>query len=137
MARPQHKPSWESRRQVSIAAAAGMSQEEIALAIEIDRNTLRKHYHDELTIGACKRRMEILQAAHMSAMKGNVSAQKMLLGMQPEIGIPTAEQDGKIDTKPAKIGKKAQAKQDAVGAEGGTGWDGLLPEGVLPFRQRA
>jgi hypothetical protein len=31
--------------------------------------------------------------------------------------------------KPAKLGKKEQAERDAVGAEQGTAWDGVLPSG--------
>lgn len=112
-----------------------MAHEQIALAIGIARGTLLEHYQVELTEGASKRRMEVVEAAHKAAMKGNVSAQRLLLSMTPELGVPTAEQEGKGEAKPAKVGKKEQAKLDAVGAEVGTGWDGLLPEGVTPIRR--
>lgn len=138
MARPTHKPTPTLRRKVSIAVAGGMSHEAIALAIGIARNTLELHYQHELTEGACKRRLEVVEAAHKAAMKGNVSAQRLLLGMTPEIGVPTAEQEGKDEGKQEKVGKKEQADRDAVGAESGTGWDGLLPGGnVVALRGAA
>lgn len=109
-----------------------MAHEQIALAIGIARGTLLEHYHHELTEGACKRRMEVVEAAHRAALKGNVSAQRLLLGMEPEIGVPTAAQEGKDEPK---VGKKEQANRDAVGAENGSGWEGLLPDGVTPIRK--
>ncbi len=123
------------RRKVSIAASAGMAHEQIALAIGIARGTLLQHYQVELTEGACKRRMEVIEAAQKAALKGNVSAQRLLLSLTPDIGVPTAEQEGKGEPKPERVGKKEQANLDAVGAEAGTGWDGLLPEGVTPIRK--
>ncbi len=135
MARPKHKPTAAQRRTVSIAASGGMAHWQIALAIGISKPTLELHYQAELTEGACKRRLEVIVAAHKAAMKGNVSAQRLLLSVQQEVGVPTAEQEGKAEQKPAKVGKKEQAKLDAVGAEAGTGWDGLLPEGVTPIRK--
>lgn len=123
------------RRRVSIGASAGMAHEQIALAIGISRGTLLQHYQPELTEGACKRRMEVVEAAHKAAMKGNVSAQRLLLALSPEIGVPTAEQEGKDEPKGPKVGKKEQAKLDAVGAESGTSWEGLLPDGVTPIRR--
>lgn len=134
MARPQHKPTAATKRRVSIAAAGGMAHDQIALAIGICRGTLLTHYQSELTEGACKRRMEVLEAAQKAAMKGNVSAQRLLLSLTPEVGVPTAEQEGK-GQKAEKLGKKEKANRDAVGAEAGSGWDGLLPAGVTPIRK--
>ena len=135
MARPKHKPTAALRRRVSIAASGGMAHWQIALAIGISRPTLELHYQVELTEGACKRRLEVMEAAHRAAMKGNVSAQRLLLSVQQEIGVPTAGQEGKDEPAAPKVGKKEQAKLDAVGAEAGTDWAGLLPDGVTPIRK--
>lgn len=137
MARPQHEPTGMTRIQVSIAAAAGMPHDQIALAIDVSRGTLEKHYKHELTAGACKRRMEVLQATHMSAMHGNVSAQRLLLDLQAKAPAQAPEEKPAAADRAPKLGKKAQAKQDASQAEQGTGWAGLLPDGVLQFPRRA
>jgi len=109
-----------------------MSHEAIALALKISEPTLRKHYADELAAGAHGRRMDVLDKLYSSARKGSTSAARAYLAHQAQF-TPLAEgqlQDegkGAKLARPAKIGKKEQAEADAVGAEAGTGWDGVLP----------
>lgn len=115
-----------------------MTHEAIALALGISEPTLRKHYAAELSAGAHLRRAEVLEKLFTSAKKGSTSAARAYLqhaaqfapleeGAEPKPGPAPAE-------KPAKLGKKQQAQADAVGAERGTDWDGLLPGNVVAIR---
>lgn len=143
MARPSYKPTADQRRTVAIAAAAGMSHAEIAAGLEISRPTLYKHFELELSVGAIKKRFEVLKFMHTAASKGNVAAQKALLGLTPTPAAPPAEGES-TSSDPAKgvgapakakadppaaalvVGKKEQAQLDAVTAQVGTGWEDLL-----------
>ena len=119
MVRPTFKPTTAMRRQVSIAAGAGLSHEEIARGLGIARNTLAKHFDAELSVGAYQRRMEALTAMHKAAKGGNVAAQKAFM----QLGMASVVRPAPV---PA-IGKKAKAQADAETAEQGTGWEMLLP----------
>jgi predicted transcriptional regulator len=107
-----------------------MSHEEIAIGLGITRPTLSKHYARELTEGAYQRRLEVYQAMHKAAMKGNVSAQKAYAAMVPALEAPPLEDD-----KAPPLGKKEQANEDAKTAAHGTDWEDLLPRGVTPIRK--
>lgn len=126
MARPPFQPTDDQRKTVSIAAGSGeMSHEEIAIGLGIDRKTLEKHFEAELSEGAYKRRLEVLEAMHGAALKGNVAAQKAYLAATPA-AAPTPE-------KSVQAGKKEQAKADAASAAEGTDWHDLLPRpGTVP-----
>lgn len=126
--RPAFKPTPVQRRKVSIAAGAGMVHEEIALGLGIARNTLEKYFEQELSVGAYSRRLEVLDAMHRTAVKGNVAAQKAYVALTPALAAPPTPAE-----KPK--GKKAQAQDDAEGAARGTDWDDLLPPGVTPIRK--
>lgn len=126
--RPAFRPTAAQRRRVSIAAGAGMAHEEIAIGLGISRNTLAKYFEGELSVGAYSRRLEVLDAMHKTAVKGNVAAQKAYVALTPAAAPTPVE-------KP--LGKKEQAQADAVTAAEGTGWDDLLPRGanVTPIRK--
>lgn len=98
-----------------------MSHEEIALALGISRVTLVKHFGHELTVGAYQRRMEVLEAVHRAARKGNVAAAKAYSQLTPRIAAPP---ETPVDDAPK--GKKAQAQADAGTAQVGTEWESLL-----------
>jgi hypothetical protein len=123
--RPEFKPSAAQRRSVSIAAGGGMSHEDMANALGISRNTLEKHFEAELSRGAMKRRMEVLDAMHVAARKGNVTAQRAYLERTPQLAVPPLPAPGDGPTE--KLGKKEQAARDATTAQSGTGWEDILP----------
>lgn len=130
MARPTFKPTQVQRRKVAVAAGAGMSHEEIALGLGISRPTLEKHFERELSIGAYEKRLEVLDAMHRCAKKGNVAAQKAYVALTPAVAAPPIS-----DEKPK--GKKEQAQADAKTAAAGTEWEDLIGGNVTRLRQPA
>jgi hypothetical protein len=54
MGRRAHHPDERGRRQVEALAAYGVPETDIARVVGIDPKTLRKHYRDELDLGATK-----------------------------------------------------------------------------------
>jgi hypothetical protein len=127
--RPAFKPTPVQRRKVSVAAGAGMAHEEIAIGLGISRNTLEKHFAEELSVGAYSRRLEVLDAMHRTAVKGNVAAQKAYVALTPAVAVPPVPAE-----KPK--GKKEQAQAEAQDAQAGTSWEELLPThgNVTPIR---
>lgn len=136
--RPAHAPTPATRRQVAVAAGGGMRHLDIAIALGISRETLEKHYADELAGGATKRRLEVLNAMFAAAKKGSSSAAKVYLAAEPELAVPTLPADAG-EAAPAKpsaqavvhpvgkpLGKKEQAQVDAATAAAGTDWANLL-----------
>jgi len=132
-------PTATTRRTVSIAAGGGMLHEQIAVALEISTDTLRKYYEAELSIGSTKRRMDVLQAMYRAAtVKGSTSAAKVYLANEPQLAVPPLPKDAEapapapmaVPVAAPKLGKKEQANADAVTAAAGTDWDNLLPGGA-------
>lgn len=56
-----HKPTEELRKVVENLAIGGVSYEEIANALEISRNTLTKHYSEELERGPQRFKATVIQ----------------------------------------------------------------------------
>ena len=106
-----------------------MSHEEMAIALGISRPTLEKHFERELSIGSLQRRVEVLQAMHRAAMKGNVAAQKAYIAATPQASAPPLPPDPKPDASGETQGKKAQAHEAAKTAQAGTSWEDVLPKG--------
>lgn len=116
-----------------------MTHEDIAMALGISRETLRKHYRQELSVEAQKRRLEVLEALHRTARaKGTSAAAKAYLAHVPEFEAPDLPEGERPVAppapaaaapaqRPAKLGKKEQAAADASTAADGTEWNDLLP----------
>jgi hypothetical protein len=124
---------------VAIAAGGGMIHEQIAIAIGISEPTLRKHFGHELTEGAYRKRIEVIEALRKVAAKGNVSAAKAYLALEPQLAAPPFDRPGEstVDKpaaappappQPRELGKKAQAQADAATAHVGTEWEHLLSQ---------
>lgn len=126
--RPPYVPELEDRNRVAVAAGGGMTHEEIALGLGIDRKTLEKHFEHELSIGAYKKRLEVLEAMYKTAMSGNVTAQRAYVALSPAAAAPPAP----LLPAEAELGKKERAKIDARVSQRGTEWENLLPGPVRP-----
>src|SRR5258708_6981963 len=79
--RPELEITAEQRERVEILVGGGMGIEEIAAALAMAKNTLKKHFAKELACGRSKKRSEILEAMFNSAKGGNVSAQKAYVAL--------------------------------------------------------
>lgn len=95
MARPPLHFSPDTHEQVQILAGAGWPERDLALLLGIARETLRKCFEDELTLGRLRCRAEVVEALYRAASAaGNVSAQKAWLQL-------TADPAGGADETPA------------------------------------
>lgn len=80
MPRRKLNPTDEQRAKVKSYAATGTPQEEIALVIGIKSpKTLRKHFREELDLGAIEANAAVAGALFKRAREGNVDAQKFWL----------------------------------------------------------
>lgn len=129
MARPAYRPTPEQRLSVEQMVSCGVSQDTIARALDINRETLAKHFKDELETGGARRRQEIVDLMYAQARKGNVTAIKRLEEMtQPVEAGASFEKRGEAPAleekpvKPPKLGKKEQAAVTAGTAGAGTEW---------------
>lgn len=116
-----------------------MLHENIAVALEISIDTLRKYYQSELAVGSTRRRMDVLQAMYRAATtKGSTSAAKVYLANEPQMAVPPLPKESEapapapasVPVAAPKLGKKDQANLDAVTAATGTDWADLLPGGA-------
>jgi hypothetical protein len=124
MSHPSHKPTRRLRRKVSLLVAAGEGEVQIAHVIGVARETLRKHYWDELENGRASIRAEILDKLWLAGDRGNVGALKHL--------------DARTSVEPRPVtyqGKKVEraAKAEEV-ISGGSDWGDDLAPIVVPQR---
>lgn len=70
-----HEPTEDMRKTVTDYAAVGVPQDDIALLCGISKNTLRKHYEDELKFGGIKANAAVAGALYNKAMKGDTTSQ--------------------------------------------------------------
>jgi len=68
MGRPAHQPDPAGRRQVEAMSAYGIPEADIARVLGIDAKTLRKHYRDELDLGAIKANSRMAENLYRKAM---------------------------------------------------------------------
>lgn len=125
--RPEFEPTYQQRNDVRLWAADDWAEERMARQLGISRNTLRKHFAAELEHGADIVRTEVLRDLKRASASGKVAASRELLTRLDEIAPPAAPK-APVDETPAAepLGKKAQAKIDAVSAEQGTAWADLV-----------
>lgn len=74
MSRAQHKPTAETMAQVEALSGYGVRHDEIALYLDIDPKTLRKHYRAQLDKGTVKANVGVARSLHKQATEGNVTA---------------------------------------------------------------
>ena len=68
MGRRAHKPDPFHRRQVEAMAGYGVPESDIARVLAIDPKTLRKHYREELDVGAIKANSRIAESLYRKAL---------------------------------------------------------------------
>lgn len=74
MSRAPHKPTAETMAQVEALSGYGVRHDEIALYLDIDPKTLRKHYRAQLDKGTVKANVGVARSLHKQATEGNVTA---------------------------------------------------------------
>ena len=74
MARPRFAPTEETRRQVKLLAAMGISHDSIAKVTGIAPKTLRKHFDQELSRGPTEANAQVAKTLYQKAIGGNVPA---------------------------------------------------------------
>lgn len=72
--RPAFEPTDEQRRTVTDMAAVGITQEQIALYLDIDDNTLRKHFRRELDVAALEANVKVAKSLYVKALSGDIGA---------------------------------------------------------------
>lgn len=72
--KPSHEPTEKARQAVETMSAVGIPQEDIALVLDIDPKTLRKHYRAELDKSSIKSNAAIGGALYKKAMAGDTTA---------------------------------------------------------------
>jgi hypothetical protein len=110
------KPTKAQREDVMLFVACGMSEEAMAAVIGIQRQTLRKHFAEELLTGHARIRSENIKNLRKAAKAGNVAAIKYLDlkgGVQAVAGSPAQE----------PLGKKEALSQAAKTAHAGSRFD--------------
>lgn len=122
--RPEHRWSLENSNKVLLAFARGLSVKQAATAIGVSVPTLYKHYFNETAQReAASIRFEMVQLARLNegAKKGSVSAEKEL-GRRLEkarlAGLSDQVSNHARPPAPERVGKKAQAAQDAAEVRG-------------------
>lgn len=117
------------RESVAIWKAGGMTDEDIARALNIDAETMKKHFAFELRTAWAGKVAKVIEAQYEAAVKGNVSAQDKFLSRAKVVGAMEgifAPERGKLATPRAsrteKLGKKEKAQVDALSAGENSDW---------------
>ena len=107
-------PTRAQRERVIMLVATGMGEREIASLMKCTRDTLRKHFKDELRDGHSRFSEEIHGLLVKSARKGNVSAQKFLAERYGSRGAVAAADT--VGTKAVGVKAERQAAAEEVAA---------------------
>src|SRR5258708_25598107 len=101
MGRRAHQPDLALRRQVEALAAYGIPEMDISRIVGVDPKTLRKHYREELDLGAAKANAQVAGFLFNSARNGNVTAQIFWLKTRARWKEPPSayRPEGKLPTK--------------------------------------
>lgn len=104
--RPPYRPTIEGRKTVEEMKFCGESDATIARALNIDPDTLRKHFANELADGHAQRRKEVIGLMFTAARGGNVAAIKKLEEMG-RVAQASEAVKGREKASP-KLGKKEE-----------------------------
>ena len=70
----EHIPTDDQRRLVESTSGLGLPHEQIAMLVEIDDKTLRKHYRKELDLGKAKANSQIAKTLYQKAVAGDTTS---------------------------------------------------------------
>jgi hypothetical protein len=101
------------RNQVEIAAAAGLSHNQIASALGIAKQTLETHFASELRDGRTRKLIAVLCLLDKAAKRGSVAAMKYLA-------------NNFSNGAPVRLGKKELQKREAEIALANSEWRDIL-----------
>jgi hypothetical protein len=102
MGRRAHRPDERGRRQVEALAAYGVPEADIARVVGIDPKTLRKHYRDELDLGATKATAKVAEFLFRKATtEGPQCVTAAIFWMKTRGGWREAPQAHEVAFKPA------------------------------------
>ena len=118
--RPEYEPTYREREDVRLWAADDWSEERMAQQLGIARETLRKHFADDIQYGADKVRTQALRDLARGSAQGKTGASAKLLELTSMVAPPSGPKQDVPD-----LGKKAQAIVDAKTADHGTSWADL------------
>lgn len=124
--RPEFEPNYRQREDVRLMKADDWSDDRIARRLGISRNTLLKHFGDELEDGVDQVRAAVLRNLMRESNNGSVSASDRLLKL-PGMIAPAQRLETPAAADDEPMGKKARALHDAKTAENGTSWASLVP----------
>lgn len=75
------EPDDRDKRMIIVMSAYGASQDTIAEAIGIDRNTLAKHFADELAVGKARATAEVATTFYEKAISTELTGPSVSAGM--------------------------------------------------------
>ena len=100
----EHVPTEATRAEVVALATFGTDQESIAVYMDMDPKTLRKHYRRELDISKIKANMTVAKSLFRNATENeNVSAQIFWLKTQARWKEPENTTELRVDEKISNI----------------------------------
>lgn len=122
---PRGRPSFAKNKENQLLVinlrAAGWSEEQVAIFMQCDPKTLRKHFSRELAHGALFLEGIALQGLTKRALEGNVGALKEVLTIARAANAPAAPRQ---PAKAPALGKKEQMAASAKAPP--QGWGDLL-----------
>jgi predicted ArsR family transcriptional regulator len=125
--RPEFEPTQRQRDDVKLWASDDWTEDRMASQLGISRHTLRKHFAEEIQYGADRIRTMVLRDLQRSSAAGRTGASAKLLELTEKVRPPgPPKPDVEDDSPEAPLGKKAQAKVDAMTANKTPGWSGLV-----------
>lgn len=95
--RPHHHPTNKTREEVGDFVCAGYTQEQIAEYFDIDVQTLKKQYKQELREAKMALIKLVSKTAYQRALEGNENMIKLVLSTQGRWVTPKAPEDVEKD----------------------------------------
>lgn len=77
--RPEHRPTDQTRALVTLMGGMGANETDISHVIGISRNTLRKHYEEELAAAPARMDYHVYSAMYKGIAKGKTDLIKLYL----------------------------------------------------------